>query len=89
MNGCTQLMLFKIFMLFQRSEIMKRVSVASTNQAASAESLQHQTPSLENLLARSKIFSERIPEVVSDDIHEIQRTTGMSLYFYSSSLVIL
>ncbi|VDO18321.1 unnamed protein product, partial [Brugia timori] len=47
------------------SEAAKRASVASTNQAASAESLQHQTPSLENLLARSKIFDDRIPEVVS------------------------
>ena len=28
------------------------VTVAATGQAASAESLQHQTPSLENLLAR-------------------------------------
>uniref|UniRef100_A0A915PQB4 E3 ubiquitin-protein ligase n=1 Tax=Setaria digitata TaxID=48799 RepID=A0A915PQB4_9BILA len=49
------------------SEAEKRASVASTNQAASAESLQHQTPSLENLLARSKIFDDHIPEVVSDD----------------------
>uniref|UniRef100_A0A0M3I707 E3 ubiquitin-protein ligase n=1 Tax=Ascaris lumbricoides TaxID=6252 RepID=A0A0M3I707_ASCLU len=51
----------------QGSEGEKRPSVASTNQAASAESLQHQTPSLENLLARSRIFDERIPEVVADD----------------------
>lgn len=41
--------------------------MASTNQAASAESLQHQTPSLENLLARSKIFDDQIPEVVVDE----------------------
>jgi hypothetical protein len=34
------------------------MSVASTNQAASAESLQHQTPSLENLLSRSRLTSE-------------------------------
>ncbi|EFO28334.2 hypothetical protein LOAG_00153 [Loa loa] len=64
--------------LFDGSEAMKRASVASTNQAASAESLQHQTPSLENLLARSKIFDDRIPEVVSDDMPAVenQRTTG-------------
>lgn len=42
-------------------------SVASTNQAASAESLQHHTPSLENLLARSRIYADRIPEVVGDE----------------------
>uniref|UniRef100_A0A914ZV22 E3 ubiquitin-protein ligase n=10 Tax=Parascaris univalens TaxID=6257 RepID=A0A914ZV22_PARUN len=53
--------------LLDGSEGEKRPSVASTNQAASAESLQHQTPSLENLLARSRIFDERIPEVVADD----------------------
>uniref|UniRef100_A0A158Q903 E3 ubiquitin-protein ligase n=1 Tax=Elaeophora elaphi TaxID=1147741 RepID=A0A158Q903_9BILA len=66
--------------LFDGSEAMKRASVASTNQAASAESLQHQTPSLENLLARSKIFDDHIPEVVSDDIPamEGQRATGSS-----------
>ncbi|KAK6110532.1 HECT-domain (ubiquitin-transferase) family protein [Brugia pahangi] len=66
--------------LFDGSEAAKRASVASTNQAASAESLQHQTPSLENLLARSKIFDDRIPEVVSDDIPtaESQHTTGSS-----------
>ncbi|CAG9534153.1 unnamed protein product [Cercopithifilaria johnstoni] len=64
--------------LFDGSEATKRASVASTNQAASAESLQHQTPSLENLLARSKIFDDHIPEVVSDDIPAIesQLTTG-------------
>ncbi len=42
------------------------MSVASTNQAASAESLQHQTPSLENLLARSRIYDERIPEAQAE-----------------------
>lgn len=55
--------------LFDGTEKDKRSSVASTNQAASAESLQHQTPSLENLLARSRIFDERIPEVITDDAH--------------------
>ncbi|KAL3982231.1 HECT-domain (ubiquitin-transferase) family protein [Acanthocheilonema viteae] len=66
--------------LFDGSEATKRASVASTNQAASAESLQHQTPSLENLLARSKIFDDHIPEVVSDDILavESQHTIGSS-----------
>ncbi|VDN05396.1 unnamed protein product [Thelazia callipaeda] len=54
--------------LFDGTETEKRTSVASTNQAASAESLQHQTPSLENLLARSKIFDDRILEVVSDEV---------------------
>uniref|UniRef100_A0AC34RA16 E3 ubiquitin-protein ligase n=1 Tax=Panagrolaimus sp. JU765 TaxID=591449 RepID=A0AC34RA16_9BILA len=39
-----------------------RRSIAATNQAASAESLQHQTPSLENLLARARVFTDRIPE---------------------------
>lgn len=64
---------------------MKRASVASTNQAASAESLQHQTPSLENLLARSKIFDDHIPEVVSDDIPTVenQGTTGEFSFFQS------
>ncbi|MCP9265968.1 HECD1 [Dirofilaria immitis] len=66
--------------LFDGSEAEKRASVASTNQAASAESLQHQTPSLENLLARSKIFDDHIPEVISDDILPIesQHTVGFS-----------
>lgn len=53
--------------LIQESKTEKHPSVASTNQAASAESLQHQTPSLENLLARSRIYDEKIPEVVNDD----------------------
>lgn len=72
---------------FQGSEATKRASVASTNQAASAESLQHQTPSLENLLARSKIFDDHIPEVVSDDIPAIesQRTTGRSFHFFKGN----
>lgn len=39
-----------------------RPTVSATGQAASAESLQHQTPSLENLLARSRVFNERIVE---------------------------
>jgi hypothetical protein len=43
-------------------ERKSRRSVASTNQAASAESLSHQTPSLENLLSRARLFHERIPE---------------------------
>ncbi|KAK0408812.1 hypothetical protein QR680_004174 [Steinernema hermaphroditum] len=42
-------------------------SVASTNQAASAESLQHQTPSLENLLVRSRLLDANIPEVSASD----------------------
>ncbi|TKR70253.1 hypothetical protein L596_022299 [Steinernema carpocapsae] len=44
-----------------------RASVASTNQAASAESLQHQTPSLENLLVRSRLLDVNIPEVSASD----------------------
>ncbi|MFH4976797.1 hypothetical protein AB6A40_003506 [Gnathostoma spinigerum] len=55
--------------LTDRADSDKRPSVASTNQAASAESLQHQTPSLENLLARSRIFDDRIPEVVADEAY--------------------
>lgn len=71
--------------IFQGSEIDKRASVASTNQAASAESLQHQTPSLENLLARSRIYDDRIPEVVFDDMPplEDQRTHGKNTLFVS------
>lgn len=53
--------------------------MASTNQAASAESLQHQTPSLENLLARSRIFDERIPEVVADDASLQETPLGLLL----------
>ncbi|KHN87510.1 E3 ubiquitin-protein ligase HECTD1 [Toxocara canis] len=60
------------------SEGEKRPSVASTNQAASAESLQHQTPSLENLLARSRIFDERILEVVADDASAQETPLGSS-----------
>uniref|UniRef100_A0A914UIN6 MIB/HERC2 domain-containing protein n=1 Tax=Plectus sambesii TaxID=2011161 RepID=A0A914UIN6_9BILA len=52
--------------LFDGSPAESGVSVASTNQAASAESLQHQTPSLENLLARSRIYDERIPEAQAE-----------------------
>ncbi|VDN27122.1 unnamed protein product [Gongylonema pulchrum] len=70
--------------LFDTTEMDKRASVASTNQAASAESLQHQTPSLENLLARSRIYDERIPEVVLDDAtpnledeHELVNNIGV------------
>uniref|UniRef100_A0A915DDN7 Uncharacterized protein n=1 Tax=Ditylenchus dipsaci TaxID=166011 RepID=A0A915DDN7_9BILA len=53
--------------LFDERQKPKGYTVASTNQAASAESLQHQTPSLENLLARSRIYGDRIPEVVGSD----------------------
>ncbi|VDK47623.1 unnamed protein product [Anisakis simplex] len=60
--------------LLDGSDGDKRPSVASTNQAASAESLQHPTPSLENLLARSRIYDERIAEVVADDGSATEQT---------------
>lgn len=46
-----------------------RTSVASTEQASSAENLRNHTPSLENLLARSRICSE-VPESIAEDSPE-------------------
>ena len=49
-------------MFFQADRRSKVNSSAAFNQAASAESLQHQTPSLENLLSKALLHYYSIPE---------------------------
>ena len=48
--------------MFKVNYKKSRASASTFNQAASAESLQHQTPSLENLLSKARLHDYSIPE---------------------------
>ena len=57
--------------------LFQAVSVSATGAAASAESLQHQTASLENLLARSRVYEQQRDTSIASTLSTL--TSGESL----------